>query len=241
MSEPTAQLHALRSSTADLVKGLVDLQWSDADVAAPSLLPGWTRGHVLTHIARNADGIADTLAGALRGEVVPRYPGGPDGRNADIEAGAARPFAALVSDVRDSADRLDRVFGAVADAGGWALPTEHEDPAETWVWRRWREVEIHRVDLASDYTPDRWRTLFVATAFEEAAPSLESRIDGAVHVEVAAEGSVSPDLVGRSWTVGSGEPVLVRGPDWAVLAWLSGRSAAARDALSAAPELAPWR
>jgi maleylpyruvate isomerase len=241
MSEPTTQLHALRSSTADLVKGLLDLQWSDADVVAPSLLPGWTRGHVLTHIARNADGIADTLAGALRGEIVPRYPGGTPGRNADIEAGASRHYAALVTDVRDSADRLDRVFAAIADAGGWDLLTEHEDPAGAWTWRRWREVEIHRVDLASDYTPDRWPASFVTLAFEEAAPSLDSRVEGAVHVEVAGEGSLSPDLVDRSWTVGSGEPVVVRGPDWAVLAWMSGRAVAAGDALSAAPELAPWR
>ena len=241
MSEPTAYLHALRASTADLVKGLHDLQWSDADVAAPSLLPGWTRGHVLTHLARNADGIADTLAGALRGELVPRYPNGMDGRDADIEAGAPRPFAALAADVRDSADRLDRVFAAVADAAGWELPTEHGDPAETWVWRRWREVEIHHVDLASDYTPDRWPALFVTNAFDEAVPSLESRISGAVRVSVTADGSVAPDHVGQSWTVGAGEPVDVRGPDWAVLAWMSGRAAAAADALSAAPELAPWR
>jgi maleylpyruvate isomerase len=241
MSEPTAQLHALRSSTADLVKGLHELQWSDDDVAAPSLLPDWTRGHVLAHIARNADGIADTLAGALRGEVVPRYPGGMDQRDADVEAGATRHFAALVADVSDSAARLDRVFAAIADSGGWALPTEHDDPAETWVWRRWREVEIHRVDLASDYTPDRWPALFVTTALTEAAPSLESRVDGAVQVEVLAEGSTAPDFVGKSWTVGTGEPDLVRGPDWAVLAWMSGRASAAADALTAAPELAPWR
>lgn len=241
MSEPTAHLHALRAATADLVKGLLASQWSDADVAAESLLPGWTRGHVLTHVARNADGISDTLAGALRGEIVERYPGGPSARNAAIDAGAGRPFAVLVADVRESAERLDRVFGAIGDADGWSLPTEHGDPAETWVFRRWREVEVHRVDLRSDYTPDRWQPLFVTAHLEEAIASIPARLDGAVHIEIAAEGSLARDHVGSTWTFGAGEPIDVVGPDWAVLAWAVGRAETAADALTAVPALAPWR
>jgi maleylpyruvate isomerase len=242
MSEPpTAYLHALHASTADLVKGLTALHWSDADVADPSLLPGWTRGHVLTHIARNADGIADTLAGALRGEIVERYPGGKPSRNAAIEAGAARSVSALLSDVRESAERLDRVLGALDDADGWELPAENGDPASVWVFQRWREVEIHRIDLAAGYSPDRWPPLFVTSLLPDAAATLDRRVDGAVRVTVTADGSVAPDLVGREWTAGEGDPVDVRGPDWAVLAWLVGRPDAAGDALSAAPTLRDWR
>src|SRR5438477_11561367 len=101
MPEPTPYLLGMRASTADLLTALGALHWSDADVAAATLCPGWTRGHVLTHIARNADGISDTLAGALRGEIVLRYPDGPEGRAAAIDSGAGRPFAALVAGVRD--------------------------------------------------------------------------------------------------------------------------------------------
>src|SRR6476659_761455 len=111
MAEPTGLLQLLRASTADLLLGLDAARWSDADVAAASLCQGWTRGHVLTHLARNADGIAATLKGALNGEIVPRYPGGWDARNADIDAGADRPAATLIADVRESAERLDRVLG----------------------------------------------------------------------------------------------------------------------------------
>src|ERR1700710_619678 len=141
MPEPTVDLQALRASTANLVQGLAAEQWSDADVAAASLCEGWTRGHVLNHIARNAEGIAATLAGALRGEVVERYPDGWDARNAAIAAGADRPMAELLADVQATAERLDRVFGAIAEANGWQLPTEREHPAEHWVHQRWREVE----------------------------------------------------------------------------------------------------
>jgi maleylpyruvate isomerase len=115
-------------------------------------------------------------------------------------------------------------------------------PAEAWVFRRWREVEIHRVDLAADYPPDRWPPLFVTHALRDAAESLASRVgDRGVAVTVIAEGSVAPDLVGAQWTAGSGTPVEVSGPDWAVLAWLVGRADAAGEVLSAAPSLDDWR
>src|SRR3954454_10575800 len=109
MTEIMTALGAVRASAADLVADVRALPWNDSDVAAPSLCDGWTRGHVLTHVARNADGIADTLAGALRGEIVERYPDGWAARNAAIDAGAARPFTELVGDVRESAERLDGV------------------------------------------------------------------------------------------------------------------------------------
>lgn len=241
MSEPTAFLLALRASTADLLKGLQSLHWSEADVAAPSLCTGWTRGHVLTHIARNAQGIADTLAGALRGELVERYPDGWAARNAAIDAGAARPYSELAADVRDTAQRLDRVLGAIGDADGWGLPTAEGQTAESWVRRRWREVEVHRVDLAADYAPDRWPPLFVTTELTEAAETLAKRAEGAVHVVVTAGGSLAPDHVGDEWRAGEGDTVEVSGPDWAVLAWLMGRGAAASSALTATPPLGNWR
>jgi maleylpyruvate isomerase len=241
MPEPTAVLHALRASSADLVQGLVAEHWSDADAAAPSLCDGWTRAHLLTHLARNADGIADTLSGAMRGEIVARYPDGPAGREAAINSGAGRTIAALVADVRDSAERLDRVFGAVSDADGWQLPTDEGAPAERWASTRWREVEIHRVDLAGAYTPDRWPPLLVSDLLPVVANRLAERAEGAVHVRVTADGSLVAEHVGSEWSVGSGDPVEVAGPDWAVLAWLVGRPTVAAHALTAAPPLRPWR
>ena len=65
---------------------------SGADSALPSLLPGWSRGHLLTHIARNADSFVRVLEAARRGEAVTQYEGGGAGRNADIEAGASRDW-----------------------------------------------------------------------------------------------------------------------------------------------------
>ena len=80
---PGAEAHAALDDHLDR-----DVGEPGADPALPSLLPEWTRGHVLTHIARNADSFVRVLEAARRGEVVTQYEGGVAGRNADIEAGA---------------------------------------------------------------------------------------------------------------------------------------------------------
>lgn len=242
MAEPNAVLPALRASTADLMAALDASRWSDADVAEPSLCEGWTRGHVLTHLARNADGIAATLAGALRGEIVERYPDGYDARNAAIEAGAGRSFAELRADVQESAERLDRVIGALAEEdGGWDRPTDKQRPAGEWLGWRLREIEIHRVDLAGDYSPDRWPPLLVAMLLPQVAQTLDARASGAMEVEVTADGSLVADLVGARWRAGHGEAIRVAGPDWAILAWMVGRGRSVATQLSVLPALGPWR
>jgi maleylpyruvate isomerase len=240
MTAPTAHLAALRASTTDLLDGIEAEPWTAAEVRTPSLLPGWTRGHVLTHIARNADGITRAMSGALRGEIVPRYPGGRAGRDADIEAGAARSHAELAADVRDSAERLDRVIDAVAAADGWELPTEDLTVGE-YVLARWREVEVHRVDLAGSYTAEQWPVEFVAYLLPEVADGLTDRATVPMRVSVTPERCAVPALAGRVWTVDEGDHVDVAGPDWALLAWLIGRPEAAAGLLGAPPEVRPWR
>jgi maleylpyruvate isomerase len=240
MTSAVAALTELRTSTAALLHGIEAEQWTDEEVRAPSLLPGWSRGHVLTHLARNADGISRTLSGALRGEVLARYPDGWEGRNADIEAGAPRPSGELLTDVKESAERLDRLLGAVADGDGWELPTDDDHPAGHWVLARWREVEIHRVDLAGSYTPDEWPASFVRYLLPVLVDALPKRTAGAFRIEAVATDSVTTDLGGTIWNVGTGAPVEVSGPDWALLAWLVGRSEVIKDVLGVPPDLGPW-
>jgi len=234
-----AALANLRASTSALVQGLDTDRWTDADVRAPSLLPGWSRGHVLTHIARNADGISATVSGALRGEVVKRYPGGPEQRTADIEVGAGRSVLELLADVRESAERLDRIFAAAAEADAWDLRTEDRTIGE-YVTIRWRELEVHRVDLGGSYGPSDWPPAFVTYLVTELVGSLGERVGGATRVVVTEDGSVTTELSGAEWTVGRGEPIEVKGPDWAIAAWLTGRADAATGVLSTTPDIAPW-
>jgi maleylpyruvate isomerase len=243
MTIPTPSLDDMRAATANLLDDLTARGWTDRDAHAPSLLPGWTRGHVLTHLARNADGIERTVSGALRGERLDRYPHGTEGRNADIEAGATRPAAELLADLRSSADRLDTAFAAVAAAGAWQLECDDRTTG-AYVGARWGEVEIHRVDLADGYSPRSWPAAFVRAKLPEVVAGLDARIAAgrAVRIEVEPAGSTVAELAGTVWTCGGGtEPDAVAGPDWAILAWALGRPDAAREAIGALPELAPWR
>lgn len=128
-------------------QALVDALGSMADTGpgTPSRLPGWTIGHVMTHIARNADGVLSMFSGAHQ------YPHGIDGRNADIEAGATRSWQELVDDV---ASRSRAVAAAIADRTDWSgtvqmLPGER--PMSQVPLLRQREVEVHRVDLGLGY------------------------------------------------------------------------------------------
>src|ERR1700755_1083761 len=81
---------------------------SEADLRAPSLLPGWTRAHVLAHVARNADAMRTVLAGVRTGHDRPGY-ASAEAREAGIEQGAGRPARELTTDLADSAMALRTV------------------------------------------------------------------------------------------------------------------------------------
>lgn len=107
----------------------------------PSALPEWTIGHVLTHLARNADSHIRMLAG------LDQYEGGLAGRAADIEAGAARDPETLVADVRRSIWALESAWARHDDWDGIARRTGATVPTRDLPFKRWREAEVHHVDL----------------------------------------------------------------------------------------------
>jgi maleylpyruvate isomerase len=130
------------------------------DGAAPSRLPDWSVGHVLTHIARNADSIVRVLAAAERGETVSRY--GPGQRDAEIEAGAARPAGELVADVRATIWSLEQAWSGQTCWDGMSREgPDREMPVSQLVFARWREVEVHRTDLGLGYEPADWPAEYV--------------------------------------------------------------------------------
>ena len=136
---------------------------TDEVAAGPSQLPGWSVGHVLTHIARNADSFVRLTSAATEGRVVPQYEGGMAARNAEIEAGAGSGAAALVADVRDSAAALDACWGSAPESV-WAFTGETAlGPAllSELPVRRWREVTVHRSDLGLGSTTADWPNAYV--------------------------------------------------------------------------------
>lgn len=150
----------------------------DGDVRAPSLLPGWTRGHVLTHLARNADGHARRVEGALRGESLGKYAGGAEQRRAEIEAGVGRPVGQILTDLRSSQDHL-RSLVETAAAKGWPhghLRGGESYPVTSCPAHRLREVEMHHVDLGLSYTPADWPQEYVAWDTISLLPTVHDRL-----------------------------------------------------------------
>lgn len=138
---------------------------TDADVRHASLLPGWTVGHVLAHVARNADSHRRRTEAALRAEIVEQYPGGFSGRAAEIEAGADRPISDLLDDVARSAEAMQAAWETVPPEG-WDRTTRdvggRERPLRELPRRRWQELEVHVVDLGIGVSHHQWSDEFVA-------------------------------------------------------------------------------
>jgi maleylpyruvate isomerase len=146
---------------------------TDDAARAPSRLPGWTVGHVLTHLARNADSHARILEAAGRGEAVEQYAGGYEQRTADIEAGAGRPAVDLVDDVRRAATALEKAWVAW---DGHGLSGGEEWPCRRLPFLRWREVEIHHVDLGLGYEAADWPADYLAIELPRALATVPDRL-----------------------------------------------------------------
>lgn len=214
---------------------------TDADVRGPSLLPGWSRGHVLTHWARNADGQTRVLLGVIRGEVVAQYPGGDAQRDTDIEAGAARPARLILEDARAAIDRVEYVWRRMPPEA-WSRPAAARiGPRPAWmsVWARWRETEIHHVDLDAGYTQGHSQAEFVDLMLPRVMPTLAARLVDEITVQVHVTDRDQP--VADTAATTADDRVVVRGAAAAVLCWLLGRPVPAPDDLIVSRSGQPWR
>jgi maleylpyruvate isomerase len=141
----------------------------EADLRAPSLLPGWTRAHVLAHVARGADVIRNLLVGARSGQDRPAYTS-VQAREADIERGAAMPAKDLMADLADSSMALRTVARQLPDHA-WQVRVRVLDsapfPAAELLTRRLVEVELHHCDLDVGYGPADWPTAFATMELTE--------------------------------------------------------------------------
>ncbi|MGQ0576226.1 MAG: maleylpyruvate isomerase family mycothiol-dependent enzyme, partial [Pseudonocardia sp.] len=202
------------------LRSLMSRMGDDA-FAAPSGLPNWSRAHVLSHIARNADAMVNLLTWARTGTATPAYTS-REQRDADIETGAARAPAAIREDVMESSDRLAAVVRAMPESA-WSAPVRNpqgvEVPASVVPWARAREMWIHAVDLD------------VGASFADLPPPmLVALVDDVVGALGDRDGCPDLRLVardqGRTWVLGvCPDPAdSVTGTAAGIAAWLLGRS-----------------
>ncbi|MCI3243461.1 maleylpyruvate isomerase family mycothiol-dependent enzyme [Streptomyces spinosisporus] len=212
------------------------LKATEAGQDGPSALPGWSRGHVIAHVAANADALGNLVHWAATGEPTPMY-SSPEERAAGIESGARLPAAELTAWLRRSADALAASMDAL-DEPRWRAPVVTAQgrtvPASELPWMRAREVCVHAVDLAADVSFADLPTDFLTALCDDVAAKRAAAPGPAVTLRAPSARA--------AWKLpGHGETALVAGELTDIAAYLTGRSADPHTADGApAPPLGAW-
>jgi maleylpyruvate isomerase len=185
----------------------------DTEFGGPSALPGWSRAHVVAHLARNADALVNLLTWARTGVETPMYPSRA-ARDAGIETGVAQPPAQLRQDYVAASDRLAKAIEAMP-AGAWAAEVRNFQgvamPATVVPWLRAKELWVHGTDLDA------------GLAFADLPADFCAALAGDV-LRLFATRDEAPDVtivatdIDRTWGRGAAR---VTGPVSAVAAWLT--------------------
>lgn len=204
---------------------------TEKELREPSLLPGWSRGHVVAHVANHALGVGRALRGLRTGAPMPVYDS-QEARDADIEAraaGAAEELAGLsqLACLKLAGElRLMKALGVVQRVpDGPVLTTAQVVEA------RWREVEVHHADLGLGYSPADWPLPFASHLLHDAAVAHGDKVSLTLHARDLGE----TVLVGKG---GHG----VAGTAAELAWWLVGRGdGSALSATRDLPRLSSWR
>ena len=189
---------------------------SDEEVAADSLLPDWSRGHVLSHLANNARGLSNLVEWALTGVQKDMYVS-VEQRAIDIEEGAKRSGKEIVADFLEQskifADSLDRLMTGPLLSEEVVLGNgSHVHPHEITTLRE-RELLVHLVDLGLDYKATDW-------TFEFSIKTLKSVSAGKRKEQIKYRLLIAGD---HTWTMDQNGMTDIFGTPQSLAAWLMGR------------------
>ena len=209
---------------------------SPQQVRGPSLLPGWSRGHVLTHLSRNADALTNLLTWARTG-VESRMYATPAEREEGIQAGADRALPEQLADLAASGSRFleaaaavpreRRSFPVVSGQG-------RQIPAQEVPWLRVRELWLHLVDLDAGYGIDVLPGPIAWRLTRDVAAWMTPRTPAAADLRIDGYGTVR---------LGPGDMVetTIEGSAQRMAAWLTGRDGpAGLTGTGGFPDLPRW-
>ena len=197
-------------------------------VRAPSRLPGWSRGHVITHVANFSEAMTRQVEEALQGRLIEVYDGGRPARDAAIEAGAGRPADELRMHLLEATSALTAAWDKVG-SDDWQRPIKHRDSnLAAGIYATWRELAVHGVDLALEPTADSWPTEFCLHLLDFLRP----RTPEGIRLILQADD-------GTTWENGTGSERVLTGRLTDLTAWYAGRTAPG-PIHGPAPELLPW-
>jgi maleylpyruvate isomerase len=211
---------------------------ADPALTAATRLEGWTRRHLVAHVAGNAEALNRLVHWALTGEPTAMY-ATPEQRGDDIATGAQLPPNALRSWLRSSASDLSRHLDRLSD-DAWAHPVvtaQGRTVAATEIpWLRAREVMVHAVDLDAGVTFGDLPRAFVAALIADVVAKRSGVRDGPALVVTAT------DLDDQWIVAGNGDRLEISGRLADLAAWLTGRAQPGLRTSGGAglPTLPPW-
>lgn len=215
-----------------MVDRLTDEQFAD-----PSALPGWSRAHVVGHVARNAEALGRLATWARTGVPTPMY-ADREQRAAEIEASAAQSPGALRDELATTAAALDATLAGL-DEHGWRAQVQsalgRAIPATEIPWLRVREVWLHAVDLAAGADIDDLPAGLVDVLLDDVTGTLNTR-PGCPPLRLVPVGG---ELIRHLGPTGT-SVIDVTAPAPLLLAWVAGRAEAAAVGAPAALTLPRW-
>ncbi|MDK3256557.1 maleylpyruvate isomerase family mycothiol-dependent enzyme [Blastococcus capsensis] len=194
------------------VAGIVD-RLTDDELSGGSVCQGWSRAHVVAHLARNADALVNLLTWARTGVETPMYPS-REVRDSGIAATAARPPAELRGDYVVACARLAQAIESMP-ADAWTAQVRNGQgatvPASVVPWMRAKEIWVHGTDLRAGLSFADLPDDFCAALVDEVLGLFAARGQAPDVTVVATD-------VDRTWGDGG---TRVGGPVAAVAAWLT--------------------
>jgi maleylpyruvate isomerase len=213
----TTTLPWMRTGTVHLLDAVDKL--GDEDLRGPSALPGWSRAHVIGHVARNAEALARLAIWARTGVATPMYADSAQ-RAAEIERSATLPADTLRAQLTDTAAALDSALAELTAAQWHALVRSalgRAIPAAEVPWMRIREVWLHAVDLDTGARMDDLPAEVVDLLLDDVTTALSAKDD-------CPALQLAPTDRERTWPLGGPEPTgTVSGTAADLAGWLTGR------------------
>lgn len=187
---------------------------SEEDWQQPSLLPGWTRAHVATHVARGADALRNLVEGVATDREVVAY---PTEKTLDIERGSERSALNLQIDLDLTTSQMNNAFSRLLPQD-WAKSVRVHGftlPVTVLPLVRLAEVELHHVDLGLGY---------LMTSID---PEVQKWILSWYIVRHEAHRTLPAvtlvDEHGPAGSIGDGSAATVTGMRSELLTWITGR------------------
>ena len=191
--EPAESIEVCRASHERLLSGLAPLM--DHDFRGPSLLPRFSRGHLVTHLANKARAHVWVFGGPAVRQVRRLHPAGHDAEAA-ADAGAGRSAIELRAELASSFDLLETAWLGL-DANAWNELGEMTAGPRTMseiIAHHLRNVEVHHVDLDIGYVASDWPAEFVEGELGRRLSTLPERADSAELLLWLLDRSPAPDL-----------------------------------------------